>query len=492
MATDLSLDLDLEQSTTRQDLLPLVLDVDDALIRTDLLHETAVAYVKANPLRAFDLVFWLMRGKAALKRELSLRVALAVDDLPLNDGLVEFAREAHAAGRQVGLATAADQLLALRLARRFDFVDFVIASDGSLNLKGNAKAKALAEKFPDGFAYAGDSKSDLPVWGRAESIILAGASSQVAAKARRLGKPVEAEFERPGLGLRGWLKALRVHQWAKNALVFVPLILSGMATQPIADVRALTAFIAMSLMASGTYLLNDLFDLADDRRHWTKRERPLASGKLRIKHGIPAAAGLIVGSLALAATLGLQSFAVIAAYMATTLGYSFYIKRQPIVDAFALGALFTMRLGLGIVAVNAAPSAWLLVFSMFLFTSLSFAKRQTEIQKSIAKGLSAVGGRGYLAGDAGLILAMGVATGMTAVTIMVLYIMNDAFSAAFYREPLFLWVFPAVLFMWISRIWMLCHRQQLNDDPVAFAIRDRLSIALGGVMGLAFLASWLL
>jgi len=151
-----------------------------------------------------------------------------------------------------------------------------------------------------------------------------------------------------------------------------------------------------------------------------------------------------------------------------------------------------MRLGLGIVAVNAAPSAWLLVFSMFLFTSLSFAKRQTEIQKSIAKGLSAVGGRGYLAGDAGLILAMGVATGMTAVTIMVLYIMNDAFSAAFYREPLFLWVFPAVLFMWISRIWMLCHRQQLNDDPVAFAIRDRLSIALGGVMGLAFIASWLL
>jgi hypothetical protein len=162
------------------------------------------------------------------------------------------------------------------------------------------------------------------------------------------------------------------------------------------------------------------------------------------------------------------------------------------VDAFTLAFLFTLRLGIGITAVGATPSPWLLVFSMFLFTSLSFAKRQTEIQRSVAKGRTHVSGRGYLGTDAPMILAMGVATAMGAITIMVLYIMNDVYSAEFYRQPLLLWVFPAALFMWVSRIWLLCHREQLNDDPVAFAIRDRISIGLGGLMGLAFLGGWLL
>jgi len=471
---------------------PLVLDVDDTLLRTDLLHETAVAYVKANPLRAFDLVRWALQGKAVLKRQLGERVALMVDHLPVNEDLIAYARAAHEDGQQVGIATAADELLAMRLARRFDFISFVIASDGDTNLKGTAKAAALKERFPQGFAYAGDSRSDLEVWRDAEAIVLAGASAETTSKARALGKPIEAEFVRPGLGLRGWARALRVHQWAKNALVFVPLILSGMAADPVAVLHATVAFLAMSLMASGTYLVNDLFDLADDRMHWSKRHRPLASGALRIKHGVPAALLLIAASLALGATLGLAAFALVGVYMATTFAYSFYLKRRPIVDAFTLATLFTLRLGIGIAAVGAVPSPWLLVFSMFLFTSLSFAKRQTEIQKSVANGKTVVSGRGYQAGDTPLVLAMGIATAMAAITIMALYIMNDVYSADFYGQPMLLWAFPAALFMWVSRIWLLCSRGELNDDPVAFAIRDRVSLALGGFMGVAFLAGWLL
>lgn len=472
--------------------LPLVLDVDDTLLRTDMLHETAVAYVKANPLRIFKLIGWLFKGKATLKRRLGESVPLDVENLPVNEDLVAFAREQHAGGRQVGLATAADELLAMRLSRRFDFIDFVIASDGTYNLKGARKAAELVKQFPEGFAYAGDNRADLEVWSEARSIVLVGASARTSRKARALGTPVEAEFARPALGLKGWARALRVHQWAKNALVFVPLILSGMASEPMAVVQALVAFAAMSLMASGTYLLNDLFDLADDRIHWSKRNRPLASGALRIKHGVPAAAVLVGAALVAAATLGLASLALLVVYMATTLAYSFYLKRQPIVDAFTLAALFTLRLGIGITAVGAVPSPWLLVFSMFLFTSLSFAKRQTEIQKSVANGRTSVSGRGYLGSDAGLVVAMGVATAMAAITIMVLYIMNDVYSAEFYGQPLFLWVFPAALFMWVSRIWLLCHREELHDDPVAFAIRDRVSIGLGGLMGVAFLSGWLL
>ncbi len=471
---------------------PLVLDVDDALLRTDMLHETATAYLKANPLRIFNLVGWLFQGKAVLKRKLSESVPLDVENLPVNEDLVAYARDAHTNGRKVGLATAADDLLAKRLGRRFDFVDFVIASDGINNLKGVNKAAVLVERFPDGFAYAGDSRSDLDVWAVSQSIVLAGASSDTARKARALGKPIEAEFIRPRLGVRGWLKAFRAHQWAKNALVFVPLVLSGLATDPLALAQALVAFAGISMMASGTYLLNDLFDLRDDRIHWTKRNRPLASGALRIKHGVPAAAVLIGGGLATAASLGLATFGLVVAYMVTTLAYSFYLKRQPIVDAFTLAALFTMRLGIGIAAVSAVPSPWLLVFSMFLFTSLSFAKRQTEIQKSVANGRSSVSGRGYLGSDAGMVVAMGVSTAMAAITIMVLYIMNDVYNAEFYRQPLFLWVFPAALFMWVSRIWLLCHREQLNDDPVAFAIRDPISLGLGGLMAGAFMLGWTL
>ena len=471
---------------------PLVLDVDDALLRTDLLHETAVAYVKTNPLRIFDILFWLVKGKAILKRKLSERVLLDVDRLPVNQDLAAFAQQAHDSGRLVGIATAADELLARRIARRFDFVQFVVASDGSTNLKGPLKAMALGERFPQGFTYAGDSPADLAVWSAASSIVLANASGRTTTKARRLGRPIEAEFRDAPLGWRGWAKALRVHQWAKNALVLAPLVLAGMVGQPAALASAAVALVAMSLMASGTYLINDIFDLAADRAHWSKRHRALASGALPIRRGVPLAMVLIAGSLGAGAWLGPASLAVLATYMATTLGYSFYLKRQPIVDAFALATLFTLRLGLGIAAVGCVASPWLLVFSMFLFSSLAFAKRQTEIQKSVANGNAAVASRGYLASDAGLVLALGIATAMGAITIMVLYVMNDVYSAEIYRQPLLLWVFPAALYMWLSRIWLLCHREQLHDDPVAFAIRDRMSIGLGGLMAAALLGGWLL
>ncbi|XSG82215.1 MAG: UbiA family prenyltransferase [Methyloligella sp. ZOD6] len=470
---------------------PLALDLDHALLKTDLLFETAAAYLSVNPLRIFKLLFWLLQGKAVLKRQLCERAVLDVDSLPVNEALIAYARRAKRDGRQVGIASASDELLAHRLAKRFDFIDFVVASDGDSNLKGRAKAAMLAERFPEGFAYAGDSRSDLAVWKKADAIILAGASPSTARAAERLDKPIEAVFPRQRLGPKGWLKAVRAHQWAKNLLVFVPLVLAGMAADPIAVARAFAAFAALSMMASGTYLMNDLFDLADDRRHWSKKERPLAAGRMRLSDAMVLSPALVLGSYGIGLYMGWGVTAILFAYMATTLAYSIYLKRQPVADAFTLAVLFTLRLGLGIVAVGAEPSAWLLVFSMFLFTSLSFAKRQTEIQRSGIEGEQTLKGRGYRGDDAALVLAMGIATGMTAVTIMVLYIINDAFNADFYSQPLFLWAFPAVLFMWISRIWLLCHRGELNDDPVAFALRDRMSIALGGVMALAFLAGWL-
>jgi len=474
--------------------LPLVLDVDGALLGTDLLHETAIAYVKGNPLRVVLLIWWLFLGKAVLKRRLAERVVIDVRGLPVNEALADYALAAHESGRTVCLATAADELLALKLVQRFSFIDFVIASDGAANLKGHAKADALVERFPDGFAYAGDSKSDLHVWRRAEAIVLAGARPAVAARARALGKTVEAEFPRQRLSLRGWAKALRLHQWAKNVLVFPPLILSGLFSSADAWEKASLAFLALGLVASATYLINDLWDLEDDRRHWTKRNRALASGLMTVKQAAVAVPLALGAGLALGAHVGAPVVMVLLVYLGLTLAYSIALKRKPILDVFSLAVLFTLRLVLGIAAVHVVASPWLLVFSMFLFASLSFAKRQTEVLRLASKKEDAAGklsGRGYFVSDAAFILAMGVSCGMASIIIMALYLTQEAMLVQFYANVNWLWGVPAVLFLWLSRIWMLCQRGELDDDPVVFAMRDPKSLILCLGVGLSFAMAWL-
>lgn len=472
----------------------LVLDVDNALLRTDLLHESAVAFVKANPFHVFLLVYWLWQGKAVLKRRLAERVALDFSTLPVNEALEAHARAQHEAGRAVCLATAADEQLANRLAERFGFIDLVLASDGQRNLKGAAKAEAVARRFPDGFTYAADHGSDLHVWRKASGIILVNASAATSAAARALGKPVEAEFRHPRLGLKGWLKALRVHQWAKNVLVFVPLMLGGLFADVGAWMQAGLAFLALNLMASGTYLINDVWDIEDDRRHWTKRNRPLASGRMTLKKAAIAAPAALVASLAIGAVQGIGVLAVLLLYLVLTLGYSFAFKRKPVLDTFVLASLFTLRLVLGIVAVGVASSPWLLVFSMFLFTSLSFAKRLTEVLRFAQKNGDSdtlVSGRGYFVRDTPLILSMGVSSGMASILIMVIYLTQDAFGVDFYANSAWLWPIPATLFLWVSRIWMIAQRGELLDDPVVFAMRDPKSLMLCAAVGVSFVMAWL-
>lgn len=467
----------------------VVLDVDHALLCTDLLHESTISFLKANPLRIFLIIAWLMQGRAVLKRKLAEVAVIDFGVLPVTDELVAYAREQHAAGRRVGLATAADSLLAEALAQRFDFIDFVLASDGQRNLKGSAKGEAIVERFGNDFAYAADSRSDLHVWGKAAGIILVNAKPATARAAKALGKPVEAEFARAKLGLKGWLKALRVHQWAKNVLIFVPLILGGLFMQPQAWMQAGLAFLALSLMASSTYLINDLWDIEDDRRHWTKRNRPLASGRMTIKQAVILAPLLLVASFVLGATVGVGVVLALMAYLVLTLGYSFAFKRKPVLDTFVLATLFSLRLVIGIAATGTIPSPWLLVFSMFLFTSLSFAKRLTEVLRYAEKQLDAqskVSGRGYFIMDTPFILNMGVASGMASILIMVLYLNQDAFLVDFYSNSVWLWVIPAMLFLWLSRIWMIAQRGELMDDPVVFATRDPKSLMLCAAVVAAF------
>ncbi len=467
---------------------PLLVDLDGSLLRTDLLLETTLAYLSGNPLRIFHLVYWLLKGRANLKRKLAEAVDLDVEFIPVNDEVTMLATQASRQGRHVFLVTATDVGLADKVAARFSFFSGVIASDGETNLKGAQKARAILQRFPKGFDYIGDSAVDLHVWQHARKVIVVEPSHALLQAVNDLRKPTSV-ITRPPRS-HALIRAARLHQWAKNTLVFLPAILSGQIAHFDTAVSCALAFLALGLVALGTYLINDLFDLPHDRRHWSKRHRPIASGELPIGMAAVIAAVSIASGMAIGAAIGVGAVLVLAAYLTLTLAYSMHIKRVPILDVVTLACLFTLRLALGIAAAHVVASPWLLVFSMFLFTSLSTAKRLTEIQGTASKGESAVAGRGYLTVDAPLVLGFGLATGTASVLIMVLYLIFDAFSRDFYGNPHWLWLFPIILFLWISRVWLVGQRGELNDDPVAFALKDRPSLVLGAVMAVAFVLAW--
>lgn len=283
------------------------------------------------------------------------------------------------------------------------------------------------------------------------------------------------------------LRSLRLHQWSKNALVFVPLLLGGLLLEVDAWSYALLGFLVLCLAASATYVVNDIHDAKRDRRHWSKHARPIASGELSRREAYLLAVALFVATFAIGMIIGPEETTAIALYIVVALSYTFYWKRVPIADIFVIAGLFTFRIWLGILILDVRISPWLLVFSMFVFLSLSAAKRHTELQRSKARGPAS--GRGYVREDVPLLLALGVAAMLGAVLINIEYLLVDAFPRAVYSNTNWLWTIPPILFLFLGRIWLLSQRGQLLDDPVTFALRDRVSLGLGCAMAAGFLAA---
>lgn len=460
---------------------PLVLDLDRTLIKTDLLFEAFAAALHKNPFIVFLAVWWLVQGKAVLKRKLAERVMLDLEVIPVTEAVQRLAQAESARGRVIVLATGADELLARRIARRFAFIERVFASDGISNLKGKWKAEVLAEAFPQGFIYAGDSASDLPIWQAASTVVLVPVHPWLARKVRSLGKPMLVVGDST-MSLKTAIRGMRLKQWAKNALVFAPIALAGMLGDAEAWAQAGFAFLSLGFVASATYLINDIFDLSDDRRHWSKKNRPLASGAMRIEFGLALVPCLAMAGLSFATLGGPLVLTTVLAYAAVTLAYSLALKRVPVLDVLTLASLFTLRLLLGVVAIGAALSPWLFVFSMALFLSLSVAKRHTEVLRMVAHGSSKTRGRGYVARDEPLLLMLGVCSAVVAIALLSMYLTAEAVRAAFYTAPQFLWFAPVILFLWLGRVWLLSQRGQLDDDPVAFALGDRISLALAAFL----------
>jgi len=453
--------------------IPLCVDLDGTLIRTDMLLESALALLRKNPAYALKFGMWLLRGKAHLKREIAARTQLDASLLPYNAPLVAWLRGEAAQRRQV-LCTASDSKFADAVAAHIGGFDEVLASDGIHNLAGEKKADALRERFGDhGFDYAGNATPDLAVWRHARRGIVVNATSSLAKRAADIVE-VERVFEDAPGGLRVWLKALRLHQWLKNLLVFLPLFASHRAFNPDAILASLLAFLSFGLCASGVYLLNDLLDLEADRNHPRKRLRPFAAGTLPITAGLVAAPLLTVASFTLALAVGPRFALVLLGYYALTLGYSFGVKRIAMLDMVVLAALYTVRIVAGTVAIQAALSFWLLAFSMFLFLSLAMIKRYTELRAMLLQGRNRAGGRGYQVDDLQLIQSLGGASGYLAVLVLALYI-NSTASEALYRHPQVLWLLCPMLLYWISRVWLIAHRGAMHDDPVVFALTDGVS-----------------
>lgn len=466
---------------------PLVVDLDGTLTPTDTLVESVVRLLKASFLRILLLPWWLLQGRAAFKRAVAARVNLGGASLPYNAELLAYLRAERQGGRRVYLATAAHGSIARNVADHLGLFDGVLATDDGVNLKGAAKLEAIRQQIGPSFVYAGDSRADIPVWNGAQAAILVGVSPAVAA-AVDPKVPVERTFEHPRAGFKTWLKALRVHQWAKNLLLFVPLLTAYSFLDSGSVLKTVLAFFAFSFCASATYLMNDLWDLDNDRAHPRKRARPFASGQIPILKGVLGAGASMAVGFALAATVSWSFVLILALYVVLTTSYSWALKEYVLIDVLMLALLYTLRIFAGAVAIHVATSSWLLAFSVFVFLSLALVKRCSELVSLGESGQKMTRGRDYRVSDLVILWPMGMGAALSAVVVFGLFISAPETQAQ-YATPVLLWLVALALVYWLSRLWIKTSRGEMHDDPIIYAFSDGGSRIVVGLMIAAMLAA---
>lgn len=465
----------------------LAVDLDGTLIQSDMLVESGFAYIKKHPHRFYRPLMWLARGgKAHLKSKLAESINVDVASLPYNGEVIAWLKRERASGRSLVLATASDSRYADAISGHLGIFDKTLATDGKTNLSAERKRDALVREYGNkGFDYAGNSHDDLSVWKAAERAYVVNSSKRVERKAQQIGN-VETVIDTRKSPLRMWAKALRVHQWLKNLLIFIPLLASHQVSSIFLDLRGMLAFLLFGLCASSVYLLNDLLDLDDDRHHPTKRRRPFASGALSIVWGVAAFPVLAFGAFAGALLwLPLRFAGVLAGYYVLTMAYSFLLKRRVMLDVVVLAMLYTARIIAGTAAFGMPLTFWLLAFSMFLFLSLALVKRYAELHATRAAGGAKARGRGYVADDLSMIAPLGAASGYLSVLVLAMYI-QDGNTMHLYRYPQVIWLACPLLLYWISRTWLITHRGLMHDDPVVFAAKDRVSLVTVALVGIVF------
>lgn len=453
---------------------PLVVDLDGTLCRTDTLHEMLLREVAHDPAMLRHLPGWLSDGRAALKARLADRGVLNTSELPLNAAVIDLVRQARAEGRTTVLVSAADQRQVDAVAEATGLFDAAHGSDGVRNLKGPEKAAFLRGLYGDrGFDYVGDSSADVAVWQAARTAITVGAPERLRREAEAAADTAE-HIGREGSRGRAMLRAMRPHQWSKNALLFLPLLA---AQEPGALPQVILGFLAFCLTASAVYVINDLLDLAADRAHPRKRNRPFAAGDLSAATGLAMASGLILVAALLGTATGNPFFiAVLAVYLVLTFAYSLALKRLLMIDVLTLAGLYTIRIVAGGAAGGIDLSPWMLGFSMFLFLSLAAVKRQAELTDQLQTGRASTG-RAYETEDLPVLRGIALSAGQSAILVLALYLSTSTVREL-YAFPGLLWLVCPLLLYWILRMVMKTHRGEMTDDPIVFAATDRVSLGV--------------
>ncbi|MBN7818454.1 UbiA family prenyltransferase [Bowmanella sp. Y57] len=467
---------------------PLFVDLDGTYTKTDLLFESFLVAFKANPFIIFNCISWLIKGKATLKSKLSEHAEINTSTLPLNQEFISYLVEEKRKGRKLYLATASNEKYAKEIVKNTDIFDGYISSCDAINLKGKAKLLRIKE-ISEKFSYAGNDLVDFEIFEEASESLLVNPTKKAKKRAKKI--PINRVFDEHKSNTKVWAKQLRVHQWLKNLLVFVPVVVSGGFTDFNNVITIISAFLAFSFLASSTYILNDLLDLESDRVHKRKKNRPLAAGTISIKNGVFASLFLLSTSVLIATYLGYNFSLVLIAYLFLTLFYSFKIKQYIGMDVVALALLYTIRILAGAAAINVIVSFWLFAFSIFVFLSLALVKRCSEIQSMEAEGKQRANGRDYEINDYAVLESFGTSSAMLAVLMFCFYINNNVLTNQ-YQQPNILWLIVPALCYWLMRMWIKTHRGEMHDDPIVFSLKDKGSLVTIGFCGLIAIAAQIL
>ncbi len=459
--------------------IPLCVDLDGTIIYSDTLIESLFTLIKQKPYFIFILPFWILKGKTIFKNKVKKYIIPNPASLPYRNDVVDFLKSEKAKGRKIVLATATVQEIADSIQNHLQIFDEVLGSSESVNLRSSNKRAKLVELYGEkGFDYIGDSSADFEVWKSTRNALVVNNSNIFVEKVKKIAN-VDKVFKENNSFIKLLFKQIRVYQWVKNILIFLPLLMAHKISDLNSLITVLFAFITFSLGASFVYVLNDLLDLESDRQHPRKRNRPLASGKFSLKTAVITAPLLLILSLTITILfLNVEFLIVQIVYLIITCLYSFYLKRLHLLDIMTLAMLYTLRIIAGGMAVKVPLSPWLLAFSVFLFFSLAIVKRYTELRVMKAENKQKTSGRGYFVEDMELILNLGTVSGMLSVLIFVLYV-NSHEVVQLYKNPEYLWPVSLILLYWISRIWFKAHRDEMNDDPIVFTVKDPVSYIIG-------------
>jgi 4-hydroxybenzoate polyprenyltransferase len=457
--------------TSTSVLRPVCVDLDGTLVKTDTFAQALLLLVRTRPAAFFSVLRCASGGLALLKQRVAREVQLDPAALPYHQELLAFLKSERAKGRELLLVTASDVQPARAIAAYLGIFSDVMASNGTINLKAERKRDALVARFGEkGFDYAGNATDDLPVWEAGAAVFAVNPCNPV--RRALAGRPVRFFEDRPPKW-KAWMKALRVHQWTKNVLIFLPMMLAHELTTPSLYIDAAFAFFSFSFAASAIYILNDLLDLHADQNHPRKKNRPFAAGNLSLLAAVIAAPLLVVASLGIAQLLPPSFTFILLIYLAVTTLYSWRLKQLPLFDVLTLAGLYTVRILAGTEAYGIETSIWLIEFSVALFFSLALVKRYSELREALLAHPETIGsrGRGYHAVHLPWLARAGIFSGILSVVVLMFYI-NSEKVVQFYNRPFLLWLLCPLLLFWIVRVWRLSMRGTLSDDPLDFAARD--------------------